>query len=178
MKPSRQEDLRLVAGQGRFTADWNLPGQLHAHVVRSDRAYARIVATDWDAVRASPGVVAVLTADDVRAAGFGTIPTGAPLTGSDGQPQKKAPMPVLAQESVHFVGQPIAVVLAESAQQARDAAEQAIIDYEDLPVAVTVEAALRPGHHSSTRPRPATSRSTSRTATRARSTRRSRRRRT
>ena len=57
MKPSRQEDLRLVAGQGRFTADWNLPGQLHAHVVRSDRAHARIVTTDWDAVRTSPGVV-------------------------------------------------------------------------------------------------------------------------
>ena len=145
MKPSRQEDLRLVTGQGRFTADWNLPGQLHAHMVRSDRAHARIVAVDLDAARACAGVVAILTAEDVRAAGFGPIPTGAPLTGSDGQPQKKAPMPVLAEERVRFVGQPVAVVLADTAQQARDAAEQVAIDYEDLPVAVEVEAAVRTG---------------------------------
>lgn len=146
MKPSRHEDLRLVTGTGRFTADWNLPGQLHAHVIRSDRAHARIVSIDLQAVREAPGVVAVLTADDVRAAGFGTIPSGAgPLTGRDGQPQRRAPMPVLAQDRVRFVGQPIALVVAESAQQARDAAEQAAIDYEDLPVAIGVEAALAPG---------------------------------
>jgi carbon-monoxide dehydrogenase large subunit len=146
MKPSRQEDLRLVTGRGRFTADWNLPGQLHAHVVRSDRAHARIVSVDWDAVRASPGVVAVLTADDLRAAGFADIPSGAaPLTGRDGQPQRRAPMPVLAGERVRFVGQPIALVVAGTARQARDAAEQATIDYDDLPAVVGIEAAVRPG---------------------------------
>jgi len=146
MKPSRNEDLRLVTGTGRFTADWNLPDQLHAHVVRSDRAHARIVAIDMQAAREAPGVVAVFTAEDVRSAGFGTIPTGAgALTGRDGQPQRKAPMPVLAQDRVRFVGQPVALVVAETAQQARDAAEQAMIDYEDLPVAIGAGSALRAG---------------------------------
>ncbi len=145
MKPSRKEDFHLVTGRGRFTADWNLPGQLHAHLVRSDRAHARIVAADWQAVREAPGVVAVLTAEDVAAAGFGPIPTGAPLTSRDGQPQRKAAMPLLADGVVRFVGQPIALVVAESAQQARDAAEQASIDYEERPAVASVQAAMRPG---------------------------------
>jgi len=145
MKPARKEDFHLVTGGGRFTADWNLPGQLYAHFVRSDRAHARIASIDWSAVREAPGVVAVLTARDVAEAGFGAIPTGAPLTGTDGQPQRKAAMPLLAEDVVRFVGQPIAVVVARSAAQARDAAEQAAIDYEELPAVASVAAAMRPG---------------------------------
>ena len=145
MKASRKEDLRLITGTGRFTADWNLPNQLHAFVVRSDRAHAVIKSIDWAATRAAPGVVSVLTAADVQAAGFKPIPSGAPLKDRQGQPIKVAPMPVLAEDRVRFVGQPIAMVIAESAQQARDAAELASIDYDELPVAVTVDAAASAG---------------------------------
>ena len=145
MKPSRQEDLRLVTGQGRYTADWNLPGQAHAYVVRSDRAHARIVSLDCRPALESPGVVAVLTAADVRAAGFQTVPSGVPLTDRFGQPHRKVAMPLLADGRVHFVGQPIAVVIAESARAAQDAAEQVAIDYDELPAAASLDDAAAPG---------------------------------
>ena len=144
-KLSRHEDLRLITGAGRFTADVNLPGQLHAAVVRSDRAHARIVSIDLDDARKADGVVAILTAKDVEAAGFRPLPSGAALKGPAGEPQKTAPMPVLATDRVRFVGQPIAMVIAQSALAARDAAEQVLVEYEELPVATTVEAALQPG---------------------------------
>ena len=123
----RHEDLRLVTGRGRFTADWNLPGQLHAAIVRSDRAHARLLGIDDSAARAAPGVVAILTARDVAEAGFRPLPSGAVPKGADGEPQKTAPMPVLADDRVRFVGQPVAMVIAESATQARDAADQEVI---------------------------------------------------
>ena len=139
---SRHEDLRLITGDGRFTADIDLPGQLHAAMVRSDRAHARIVSLDLDAARGADGVVAILTSQDVAAAGFKPLPVGGGLKGADGEPQKTAPMPVLAEERVRFVGQPIAMVIAESALQARDAAELVSVEYEELPLAATVDAAL------------------------------------
>jgi carbon-monoxide dehydrogenase large subunit len=138
LTPSRQEDLRLVTGTGRFTGDWSFEGELHAAVIRSDRAHARIVALDLDAVRTAPGVVAVLTAQDVRAAGFGTLPVGAALTDRHGQPQRTIGMPLLADTHVHFLGQPIAMVIADTRAAAIAAAEYAAIDYEDLPAVVTV----------------------------------------
>src|SRR5690606_6921919 len=122
----------------------NLPGQLHAAIVRSDRAHARLLGIDDAAARAAPGVVAILTARDVAEAGFRPLPSGAVPKGADGEPQKTAPMPVLADDRVRFVGQPVAMVIAESATQARDAADQVVVDYEDLPVAATVAAALAP----------------------------------
>jgi carbon-monoxide dehydrogenase large subunit len=140
----RHEDRRLITGRGHFTADRNLPGQLHAAMVRSDRAHARIVGIDDAAARKSPGVVAVYTARDVEAAGFRPLPSGAALKGADGSPQKTAPMPVLATDRVRFVGQPVAMVVARSAHAARDAAEQVVVDYEELPAAATVAAALAP----------------------------------
>jgi aerobic carbon-monoxide dehydrogenase large subunit len=145
MKPSRREDYRLVTGTGRFTADWNFPGQLHAVMVRSDHAHARILHADWRAVRAHPGVVAVLTAQDVVEQGFSDLPTGAALKFADGTPMRAVPMPVLAADRVHFAGQPIAMVIAQTAQMAQDAAEQALIEWEDLPVVVGMHAALEAG---------------------------------
>ncbi|MEY4864131.1 MAG: hypothetical protein RLZ51_2226, partial [Pseudomonadota bacterium] len=133
LAPARKEDLRLVTGQGRYTADWNLPGQLHAHVVRSDRAHARILGIDASAALSHPGCLLVLTHADVEEAGFTGLPAGAPLNGADGKAQFKAAMPVLAQDKVRFVGQPVAMVIASSARAAQDAAEQVLIDYEDLP---------------------------------------------
>jgi carbon-monoxide dehydrogenase large subunit len=144
-KLSRQEDLRLITGRGRFTADVDLPGQLHAAVVRSDRAHARILSLGLEAAQGAEGVVAILTAQDVDAAGFKPIPAGGALKGADGEPLKTAPMPVLAGDRVRFVGQPIAMVIADTALRARDAAEQVVVEYDELPVAATVQAALQPG---------------------------------
>ncbi len=145
LKPARHEDLRLVTGHGKFTADWNLPRQLHAHMVRSDRAHARLVSVDTSAAAAAPGVVAVLTAWDVAEAGFHELPSGPPLTGSDGKPQEKRPLPILASDRVRFVGQPIAMIIADSAVAAQDAAEQVLVDYEELPAVASMAAALAAG---------------------------------
>lgn len=145
LQASRSEDRRLVTGTGRFTADWHYPGELHAAIVRSDRAHARLLAADWPALRAAPGVVAVLTAQDVADAGFRGVPVGAPVPGRGGSPQRAVPLPVLATDRVRFVGQAIAMVIAESADAARLAADSVIVDYEELPVAVDPQAAAADG---------------------------------
>jgi carbon-monoxide dehydrogenase large subunit len=142
---ARKEDRRLVTGRGRYTADWNLPGQAHAFVLRSDRAHARLLGIDRAAALAHPGCLLVLTAQELAPAGFGELPAGAPLQGADGQPQIKCPMPVLATDRVRFVGQPVAMVIAESARAAQDAAEQILVDYEDLPAVASMAAASAPG---------------------------------
>lgn len=138
---SRQEDPRLVTGTGRFTADWSFDDQVHAAVVRSDRAHARIVSIDTVAARKAEGVLLVLSADDVASAGFGDVPSGPELKGVGDEAQRKAPMPLLARDSVRFVGQPIVMVIAHTAALARDAAELVEIDYEDLPAVVGIAAA-------------------------------------
>ncbi len=145
LKPARQEDARLVTGLGRYTADWAMPGMAHGFVIRSDRPHARLVSVDVSAVREAPGVLAVLTAEDIAAAGFKAIPSGPPLKDREGQPMRAAPMPVLAHEVVRFVGQPIAMVIAETARAAQDAADLAIVEYDDLPVATTTADAGKPG---------------------------------
>ena len=121
VKPSRKEDLRLITGQGCFTADVHYPGELHLHVIRSMYPHGRIRQIDLQAVRQAPGVVAVFTADDVQAWGLQAIPNAFAATGMGGAAQQVNRMPVLAQDRVLFVGQPIAMVLAESALAAQDA---------------------------------------------------------
>ncbi len=145
LAPARVEDRRLVTGHGRYTADWNLPRQLHAFVLRSDRAHARILTVDTAAAAAAPGVHLVLTADDVKEAGFGEIPGGNPVTNPDGSAQVKCPLPVLATDRVRFVGQPLVMVVADTARAAQNAAEQVVVEYEDLPAVVTPEAARAEG---------------------------------
>ena len=142
---ARREDHALVTGQGHYTADHHYPGMLHACVIRSPHAHARISATDWSAVRQAPGVHAVLTADDVAAFGGSDLPHFMAVRDIAGQPQQLVRMPVLARGTVHFVGQPVAMVLADSASLAQDAAELAQIDYEALDAVATVDAALAPG---------------------------------
>ena len=144
LAPARDEDRRLVTGQGRYTADWNLPGQLHAAMVRSDRAHARLLRVDSSAASEAAGVVAVLTAFDVAEAGFQPIPGGPPVAGADGKPQVKCQLPILATDRVRFVGQPIAMVIADTARAAQDAAELVSVDYEDLPAVASMDAALAP----------------------------------
>ena len=137
----RHEDERLVTGTGRFTADWSYPGQLHAVVVRADRAHAAIQGIDVSKALAVPGVVRILTAADVARAGYQPIPSGPDLKGAGGQAIRKAPLPLLAADRVRFVGQPIAMVLAETVQVARGAADLVEVSYEDLPAVASFSAA-------------------------------------
>ena len=125
VQPARQEDLRLITGQGRFTADVHYPGELHVHVIRSMHAHGRIARIDVQPVRQAPGVVAVYTAQDVQAWGLQAIPNAFAAQGMGGAAQQVNRMPVLAQDRVMFVGQPIAVVVAQTALAAQDAAELA-----------------------------------------------------
>lgn len=144
-KSFRREDERLLTGRGCYTADWNLPRQLHAYVLRADRAHAKILGIDAQAARARPGVHLVLTAADLDAAGFKSLPGGVALDGVGGQKMKKPFWPALARTRVHYVGQPLALVVAESVLLAQDAAEDIALDYEDLPAAVGFDDATRAG---------------------------------
>lgn len=142
MSLMRLEDQRLITGTGKFTADWNRPAQLHAFVLRSDRAHANLLSVDVAAALAVEGVVKVLTARDITAAHFKTIPDGPELKGVDDSVISKSPLPVLAIDRVRFVGQPVAMIIAHSANLARDAAELIEIEYEDLAAVTSVEQAL------------------------------------
>jgi carbon-monoxide dehydrogenase large subunit len=116
----RKEDYRFLTGKGNYTDDINRRGQVYAYFVRSNLAHARIKSLDTKAAKSAAGVVAVFTGDDLAADGVGGIPCGfAP----DGGPMKEPPRPALAQGTVRFVGDMVAVVIAESLGQAKDAAE-------------------------------------------------------
>ncbi len=141
----RREDLRLVTGQGKYTSDWNLPGQLHGAFLRSDRAHAEIVSVDTAPARASSGVVAVFTGADTAQAGFKSTPQLARYPGRGGATLKVPHRDGLANGRVRFVGQEVALVVAETALAAQDAAEKIAVEYRDLPAVVDAEAALAPG---------------------------------
>jgi carbon-monoxide dehydrogenase large subunit len=141
----RREDARLVTGQGRYSADWTLPGQLHACFLRSDRAHAEIVALDVKRARAAPGIVAVLTGKDTTQAGFKTAPAMVKWPGRGGMAIKVPHRDVLANGRVRFVGQEVALVVASSALAAQDAVEAIEVEYRDLPAVVEAEAALAGG---------------------------------
>ena len=141
----RREDDRLVTGQGRYTSDWNLPGQLYGCFMRSDRAHADIVSLDVSGARKAPGVVAVFTGEDTIRAGFKTQPMGVNIPGKDGTAVKIPRRDVLANGRVRMVGQEIAFVVATSVAAAQDAVELIEIEYRDLPAVVEVEEALAPG---------------------------------
>ncbi len=141
----RREDARLLTGSGRYTADWNLPGQLHAFFLRSDRAHAEMVSIDTKSAAARAGVCLVLTGADYAASGWKSLPGGVAYEGVGGQKMKKPFWPALAQAKVRYVGQPVALVVAESAALAQDATEDVAVEYRDLPAAVGFEAATRVG---------------------------------
>lgn len=142
---SRREDARLVTGQGRYTSDWNLPGQLHAAFLRADRAHAEIVRLDAARALAHPGVKAVLTGDDARAAGFKSLPNIVGYPGKDGQSLRKPYHPVLALGRVRFVGEAVAMVVADTAATAEDARDLIEVEYRDLPAVAGFDAAVAPG---------------------------------
>jgi carbon-monoxide dehydrogenase large subunit len=141
----RFEDLRLITGQGRYTDDISLPNMAHACILRSPLAHAVIRGMDAEAARAMPGVRLVLTGRDVASEGLGDVPCIAPLVGRGGTPRHDTPRPVLAVDKVRHVGQPVAIVVAETFAEARDAAEAITVDYDALPSVVDGRAALAPG---------------------------------
>ncbi|HEV7820043.1 MAG TPA: molybdopterin cofactor-binding domain-containing protein, partial [Burkholderiales bacterium] len=142
---SRREDHRLTTGHGRYTADWNLPNQLHAVFLRADRAHAEIVRLDATRALAQAGVIAVFTGADASAAGFKSLPNVVNFPGKDGQAMKKPLHPVLAQGRVRFVGEAVAMLVAESEAIAEDARDLIDVEYCDLPVAATFDAAVAAG---------------------------------
>ncbi len=141
----RKEDQRFLNGRGHYTDDINRPGQLHAYVKRSDRPHAKINGIDTTAAAKAPGVVAVFTGADMAADNIGGLPCGWQIHNKDGSPMAEPPHPVIAIGKVRHVGDPVAVVIAETKQQAKDAAELVSIDYFDLPAAASLAAALAPG---------------------------------
>jgi carbon-monoxide dehydrogenase large subunit len=138
---TRFEDRRLLRGGGRFNDDVNLPGQAHAVLVRSMHAHARLRAVDTSAALVAPGVVAVFTGADLASDRLGTMKMTLKRKRPDGSPMFAPPHRGLTQERVRYVGDPIALVVAETRAQAEDAAERVQIDYEPLPsVTSTAEA--------------------------------------
>jgi carbon-monoxide dehydrogenase large subunit len=142
---SRKEDPTLLRGQGRYTDDINLPGQLYGVIVRSRVAHGTIRGIDTEAARTMPGVRMVITGADLAAAGFGLMPNGLPATNRDGTPMKKPAQTPLAMTKVRYVGEPVACVVAETPKQAKDAAEAVFVDIDPLPAVTTAKAAAAPG---------------------------------
>ena len=140
---ARVEDPRLLTGAGRFTADLDLPGQAYAVVVRSPHAHARLVGIEAAGALAG-GAIAVITGEDELKAGWGGVPA-MPVKDRRGGTLLVPHYPVLAQGKVRFVGQPVALVLAETLAVAQDAAELLDISYEELPSVTDARAALEPG---------------------------------
>ncbi|MCS6891550.1 MAG: xanthine dehydrogenase family protein molybdopterin-binding subunit [Rhodovarius sp.] len=141
----RVEDPRLLVGAGRYTDDIALPGQAYGVVLRSPHAHARIRSIDTTAARAMPGVLLVLTGADLAAAGVGELPCTIPLKNRDGTPRADTPRLPLATDRVRHVGDPVAFIVAETLEQARDAAEAVVVDYEPLPAATDLATAWQAG---------------------------------
>ncbi|WP_426413734.1 xanthine dehydrogenase family protein molybdopterin-binding subunit [Bradyrhizobium ganzhouense] len=141
----RKEDDTLVRGKGRYTDDFNLPGQAHCVVVRSTHAHGILRGISTDAARAMPGVLGVWTGKDLDAAGYGPFTCGLPLKSRDGSPLLQTNRQPLATDKVRFVGDPVAFVVADTLAQARDAAEAVELDIEPLPAVTDPEEATKPG---------------------------------
>lgn len=139
----RLEDERFLTGRGRYTDDLNRPGQAFANVVRSVHAHAKILRIDTDAARAAPGVLGVFTAADLAADGIGPIPCTVQV--ATVEPMRVPQRLALADDRVRHVGEPVAFVVANTREQARDAAELVEVDYDVLPCVVDARTALAPG---------------------------------
>ena len=142
---SRFEDPRLVRGGGRYTDDIKLPGLAHGVVLRSPHAHAKVRSIDVTVAKAAPGVLAVLTSVDIKAAGCGDLPVPGGLKRRDGSPMYKPRYPILAEDRVRWVGDGVAFIVAETVAQALDAAEMISVDYEELPAVTSTAEAPKPG---------------------------------
>jgi len=139
----RKEDLRFITGAGQFTDDVNMVRQTQGVFLRSPHAHATIRSIDLAKAKAAPGVVGIFTGADLT--GVNGLPCGWLITGTDGKPMNEPPHPVLAQGKVRYVGDQVALVIAETLHQAKDAAELIDVDYEVLPAVVNCVDALKPG---------------------------------
>jgi len=139
----RTEDYRFLTGRGAYTDDLKRPNQVYAYFLRSPHAHARIRSIDTDEARSAPGVLAVLTGADLAADGVGGLPCGWQVTSKDGRPMAEPPHPPMATDRVRHVGDQVAVVIAESLNQAKDAAELIEVDYEELPAVVSMREAIK-----------------------------------
>lgn len=139
----RREDVRFLTGAGNYTDDINVHGQAYVHFLRSDVAHGRISNIDTSEAAAMPGVVRIFTGADFE--GVGGLPCGWQVTDKHGEVMKEPAHPVLAQGKVRHVGEPVAAVVADTLQQARDAAEAIELDIEELPAVVDMKAALAEG---------------------------------
>ena len=138
----RVEDDALVRGHGRFQDDPQLPNQAYAAFVRSPHAHARVKSVKTEAARAAKQVLAVLTAEDIKSAGVGGISRHPPVVGRGGAKMMMPFRPALAGDKVMHVGDAVAMVVAETRAAAQDAAELVVVDYEELPAVVDLEAAM------------------------------------
>src|SRR2546423_4161365 len=141
----RKEDDTLVRGKGKYTDDFNLPGQAYAWIVRSSHAHGIIRGIDTAAAKAMPGVLGVWTGADLAAANYGPFTCGLPLKSRDGTPLLQPNRAALMPDKVRYVGDPVACVVAETLAQARDAAEAVAVDIDPLPAVTSAEEAAKPG---------------------------------
>src|ERR1700746_2608877 len=141
----RKEDKRFITGKGRYVDDIKLVGMSFAHFIRSPHAHAKVKSIDASAALKMPGVIAVLNGQQLVDDKVGNLICGWAITSKDGSPMKMGAWPAMAPETVRFVGQAVAVVIAETKNQARDAAEAVGGNYEDLPAAPNIKAAIKPG---------------------------------
>ncbi|MBP0115424.1 MULTISPECIES: xanthine dehydrogenase family protein molybdopterin-binding subunit [Bradyrhizobium] len=141
----RKEDKRFITGKGRYVDDIKLTGMTHAYFIRSPHAHAKVKGIDSSAALKMPGVVAVLTGKQLVDDKVGNLICGWAITSKDGSPMKMGAWPAMAPETVRFVGQAVAVVIAESKNLARDAAEAVVVDYEELPAVADMHAAIKTG---------------------------------
>src|SRR5262249_44604147 len=132
-------------GAGKFASDWNAPAQLHGYFLRSDRAHARIVALDTSHALGFPGVVHIFTGTDALAAGHTRMPHTLRFPGRNPAQTLARPRPALAHGKVRFVGEALALVVAQTAAAAQEAADLIAVDYEELPCVTQPEDALRAG---------------------------------
>src|SRR6201993_1900966 len=141
----RKEDRRFITGKGRYVDDIKLVGMSFAHFIRSPHAHAKVKSIDSAEAMEMPGVIAVLTGQQLIDDKVGNLICGWAITSKDGSPMKMGAWPAMAPETVRFVGQAVAVVIAESKNFARDAAEAVVVDYEELPAVADVKAAIKSG---------------------------------
>src|SRR5712664_285098 len=141
----RLEDERLLTGKGRYSDDLDFPRQCWLVLVRSPHAHATLGSIDLEPAKQAPGVIAAWTMAELRADGVGHIPFPPLFKRADGSPMAAPPRMPLAEGKVFYVGQPVAAIVAETREQAQDAADAAQIDYEDLRCVVDPRRAVEPG---------------------------------
>src|SRR5258706_17363 len=145
MLKGRLEDDRMLTGRGRYVSDWTLPGQAHGVFLRSDRPHAKIISIEKEEALRHPGVIAVITGAELLQAGLKPIPAAAPFKWQDGSEQRQAQRLSLAHEVVRHVGEPVALIVAQTAAPAQDAAEALAVGYQELAAVMPAEPAMAPG---------------------------------